>query len=127
KHEFVLTHCWNIDEQCKGMLSASEFTYYLQERQKAVEIKMLLQQFKDKQIKVPECILAVKWAWAIVALIHTGELYGFIVLSHPRTHLELNWEILDLLHTASMQAAIYLREQKISEELAQSKQFEGFN
>ena len=55
------------------------------------------------------------------------ELVAFIVLSRPDTPRELNWEDSDLLKTCGRQAASYLTLLRLSEALADARQFEAFN
>lgn len=67
-------------------------------------------------------------AWLIVPLIHIDDLIGFIVLGHSRIHNKhFNWEDSDLLNTAARQAASFLVQREVSEQLAEAKQFESYN
>lgn len=67
-------------------------------------------------------------AWLIVPLIHINDLIGFIVLSHSRiNNKHFNWEDSDLLNTVARQAASYIVQREISEQLAEAKQFESYN
>lgn len=67
-------------------------------------------------------------AWLIVPLIHINDLIGFIVLSHTKVHNKhFNWEDSDLLNTAARQAASFIVQRTVSEQLAEAKQFESYN
>ena len=67
-------------------------------------------------------------AWLIVPLIHINDLIGFIVLGHSRIHKNhFNWEDSDLLNTVARQAASFLVQREVSEQLAEAKQFESYN
>ncbi|MFZ5510113.1 MAG: XrtA/PEP-CTERM system histidine kinase PrsK, partial [Pseudomonadota bacterium] len=58
----------------------------------------------------------------------TGEeLIGFIVLARPRTRVDVNWEVLDLLKSAGRQAASYLGQMLAAEALLEAKKFDAFN
>jgi putative PEP-CTERM system histidine kinase len=52
---------------------------------------------------------------------------GFIVLSRPRTPVEVNWEVRDLLKTSGRQAASYLAQIQASEALLEAGKFDAFN
>lgn len=67
-------------------------------------------------------------AWLIVPLINIDQLIGFVVLdSSTERKKHFNWEDSDLLKTAARQVASYIAQQKISDALAEAKQFESFN
>ncbi|MRX06426.1 PEP-CTERM system histidine kinase PrsK [Pseudoduganella sp. FT25W] len=70
------------------------------------------------------------WAaqlWLIVPLMLDRSLFGFICLAPPRTALQLNWEVRDVLKIAGSQAASYLAHRASAESLAVARQFESFN
>jgi putative PEP-CTERM system histidine kinase len=54
-------------------------------------------------------------------------LIGFVVLQQPRTAVPINWEVRDLLKTASRQAAGFLAQMHATEALLESRKFEAFN
>ena len=55
------------------------------------------------------------------------DLVGFVILARPRAPVDVNWEVLDLLKTASRQAASYLVLFRTKEALVESEQFDAFN
>lgn len=66
--------------------------------------------------------------WLIVPLIHIDKLIGFIVLDHSSAQKKhFNWEDSDLLKTAARQAASFIAQREVADELAEAKQFESFN
>ena len=66
--------------------------------------------------------------WLIVPLVHINKLIGYIVLDHSKAQQKhFNWEDSDLLKTAARQAASFIAQRKVADELAESKQFESFN
>ena len=65
--------------------------------------------------------------WLLIPIRHQRKLYGFIVLGHPQSPRQINWEDRDLLKTACQQAASYLVLLEANEALAQAQQFEAFN
>jgi putative PEP-CTERM system histidine kinase len=78
-------------------------------------------------LQLPEWVGQLDGPWLIVPLIHEDRLRGFVVLMEPRAPQTLNWENLDLLKTAGLQAASYLALHQAADALAEARQFEGFN
>jgi putative PEP-CTERM system histidine kinase len=66
-------------------------------------------------------------AWIIVPLLAADRLAGFVVLGAPRTPLEVDWEVRDLLKTAGRQAASYLGHMQSAEALLEAQKFAAFN
>ena len=65
--------------------------------------------------------------WAVVPLIVGEQLTGFVLLARPRAAVELDWEVRDLLKTASRQAAVFLAQLHATEALLEARKFEAFN
>jgi hypothetical protein len=78
-------------------------------------------------LEPPTWLAALPQAWLIVPLVTGTELIGFVVLGAPRAKIEVNWEVRDLLKTASRQAAGYLAQIRASEALLEARKFEAFN
>ena len=78
-------------------------------------------------LTLPAWLERVEDPWLIVPLMYSDRLRGFVVLMQPRAPQTLNWENLDLLKTAGMQAASYIVLNQAAEALAEARQFEGFN
>ncbi|MFO1320396.1 MAG: XrtA/PEP-CTERM system histidine kinase PrsK [Burkholderiales bacterium] len=66
-------------------------------------------------------------AWLLIPLFVGDSLDGFVLLTSPRTPLELNWEVLDLLKTAARQAATVIGQVRATEALVEAQQFGAFN
>ncbi|MFO1417546.1 MAG: XrtA/PEP-CTERM system histidine kinase PrsK [Methylotetracoccus sp.] len=67
-------------------------------------------------------------AWLLLPLFRDDTtLYGVLVLTKPQAPVHWDWEVLDLLKTASRLAASYLALEDAGRQLAEAKQFEGFN
>lgn len=75
----------------------------------------------------PDWIEQVPDAWLIVPLFVESELVGFVVLMTARTPVEIDWEVLDLLRTASRQAAVHLGRHQAAEALLEAQKFDAFN
>ncbi len=66
-------------------------------------------------------------AWLLVPLFMGTELLGFVQLASPRTRMDVNWEVTDLLKTAGRQAASYLAQMQATEALLEARKFEAFS
>ena len=60
-------------------------------------------------------------------LASANDLLGFVVLTMPRTAVDVDWEVRDLLKTASRQAASYLGQGRATEALLEARKFDAFN
>src|SRR6266540_3890937 len=78
-------------------------------------------------LSLPPWLAALPGAWLVVPLASGAELLGFIVLTTPRTEIDVDWEVHDLLKTASRQAASYLGEIRATEALLEARKFDAFN
>ncbi|ODV11005.1 MAG: histidine kinase [Rubrivivax sp. SCN 70-15] len=82
-------------------------------------------------MSLPTWVLASPDLWLVVPLLvgeaEGSELLGFVTLVRPRAPLELNWEVRDLLKTASRQAAGFLAQMHATEALLEARKFEAFN
>ncbi|MCB1962301.1 MAG: PEP-CTERM system histidine kinase PrsK [Rhodocyclaceae bacterium] len=78
-------------------------------------------------LKPPRWLSEMPDAWLVVPLIAGEAMIGFVVLLAPRTPLEINWEVLDLLKTAQRQAASYLARMQAAEALIEARKFDAFN
>ncbi|MBK9135240.1 MAG: PEP-CTERM system histidine kinase PrsK [Betaproteobacteria bacterium] len=76
---------------------------------------------------VPTWLLGAQATWLVVPLMAGDELLGFVLLTHPRTRVDVNWEVLDLLKTASRQAASHLAQMQATEALLEARKFDAFN
>jgi putative PEP-CTERM system histidine kinase len=76
---------------------------------------------------LPNWLLALPDPWLVVPLQVGNDLLGFVVLGRPRTPIDVDWEVLDLLKTASRQAAGYLAQMHATEALLEARKFEAFN
>jgi putative PEP-CTERM system histidine kinase len=78
-------------------------------------------------LALPPWLGAMTQAWLVVPLASGAELLGFVVLTTPRTEIDVDWEVHDLLKTASRQAASYLGEIRATEALLEARKFDAFN
>ncbi|CAN7659671.1 PEP-CTERM system histidine kinase PrsK [Pseudoduganella sp. LjRoot289] len=78
-------------------------------------------------IAIPAWVRGFPRGWLVVPLILQGRLSGFMLLQLPRSAIQLNWEVIDLLKIAGSQAASYLAQQDAATALMLARQFESFN
>lgn len=78
-------------------------------------------------LRLPAWLAAAADAWIVVPLLVGEDLLGFVVLSRPRTPVELDWEVRDLLKTGGRQAAGYLAQMQATEALLEARKFDAFN
>jgi putative PEP-CTERM system histidine kinase len=101
---------------------------FLEERRWVIDLDELEREpGRYGDLALPEWLAVIDSPWLIVPLIHNDRLKGFVVLFRPRAPQALNWENLDLLKTAGMQAASYIALNQAAQALAEARQFEGFN
>ena len=60
-------------------------------------------------------------AWLLVPLWQGTGLLGFVLLAQPRTPMDVNWEVNDLLKTAGRQAAGFLAQMQATEALLEAR------
>jgi putative PEP-CTERM system histidine kinase len=82
---------------------------------------------KYGNIAMPDWLCHYPRARLIVPLMLQGRLFGFVLLLEPRSSINLNWEVIDLLKIAGSQAASYLAQQEAATALMLARQFESFN
>jgi putative PEP-CTERM system histidine kinase len=83
--------------------------------------------YREVGLQLPDWLAAFPSPWLIIPLPLRSELQGFVVLAVPRTPIEIDWEVRDLLKTASRQAASYLGQIRAAEALLEARKFEAFN
>ena len=76
---------------------------------------------------LPDWLSGFKDAWLVIPLPNGLDTIGFVVLTRPRTPIDINWEVLDLLKTASRQAASYLAQFRANQSLLEAEKFGAFN
>lgn len=79
------------------------------------------------RIAIPDAIASLASPWLIVPLMSGNDLLAFAVLTTPRAPIDVDWEVRDLLKTASRQAASYLGHVRATEALLEARKFDAFN
>ncbi len=75
----------------------------------------------------PGSLQSLPDAWLVVPLSTDSQLVGFVVLLQPRTKIDVDWEVRDLLKLAAHAAAAYLQQHNASEALLEARKFDAFN
>jgi len=78
-------------------------------------------------LELPQWLCERTDAWLIIPMPEGSDLGGFVVLQKPRTRVEIDWEVLDLLKTAARQAATVIGQVRATEALVEAQQFSAFN
>ncbi len=79
------------------------------------------------QLVLPQWLQDTPQAWLIVPLNVANDMIGFVVLAKARAHIDVNWEVNDLLKTAGRQAASFLALMQATEALLDVRKFDAFN
>ncbi|RFC33432.1 MAG: putative PEP-CTERM system histidine kinase [Candidatus Nitrotoga sp. SPKER] len=119
---------WNISLPTESESASSTLCQFLENKQWMID----LQEYdanpeKYGAIFIPQWLRNFPKGWLIVPLILLGKLFGFMILTQPRSRVKLNWEVIDLLKIAGSQAASYLAQQESTNALMIARQFESFN
>lgn len=106
----------------------SEFCRFLLEREWVVNLQEMRSGLSSGAgMPKPAWASELSDMWLIVPLISSGVLVGFVVLLTPRTPVDVNWEVLDLLKIAGRQAASYIARMQTAEALIEARKFDAFN
>lgn len=126
--QFMQSAQWNAARVAEQEATNSEFCRFMREREWIIDVEEYRSAPKHyDQLMLPRWLLTDSSAWVVVPLIVAQDLIGFVVLSKPRTAMDLNWEVRDLLKTAGRQAASYLARMHATEELLEARKFDAFN
>ena len=119
---------WNTPRVEASEAEDSAFVAFLRDKSWVID----LNEFRDaprryEGLALPTWLLGSANAWLVVPLQVGDELLGFAVLARPRTAMDLDWEVRDLLKTAGRQAAAFLTQMQATEALLEARKFEAFN
>jgi putative PEP-CTERM system histidine kinase len=119
---------WNMAAQLDSEEADSSFCGFLASSGWVIELG---QYRTDPQhyegLVLPGWLTAMPQAWLVVPLRVADELTGFVLLASPRTRMDVNWEVNDLLKTAGRQAASFLAQMQATEALLEVRKFDAFN
>ena len=119
---------WNTSEVATTEPAESDFVQFLSRTGWVLNLaEHRAGQERYEDIKMPEWLGRIARAWLVVPFFNGGELIGFAVLAEPRTPIEVNWEVHDLLKTAARQAASHIGQLRAAEALLEAQKFAAFN
>jgi putative PEP-CTERM system histidine kinase len=119
---------WNIPHIDESIEADNRFCQFMQENSWVIDLYQYdSEPQKYAAMVLPDWLPAIPKARWVIPLILHGELLGFVVLTEPRSTLDLDWEVRDLLKVAGSQAASYLAQYEAAQALSMARQFESFN
>jgi putative PEP-CTERM system histidine kinase len=125
---FMQTARWNMPQESSSEAVNSVFSTFLADKGWVID----LEEFRSAPrrygtLALPVWLLATPNPWLVVPLQAGEDLLGFVLLARPRTAMELDWEVRDVLKTAGRQAAGYLAQMQATEALLEARKFDAFN
>jgi putative PEP-CTERM system histidine kinase len=119
---------WNVPSRTEREPIGSSFVGFLRSKGWIInldEFRAFPQRYDD--LNLPAWLRDDPQLWLVVPLQVGDGLTGFVVLCKARTPVEVNWEVRDLLKTASRQAASFLAQMHATEALLEVRKFDAFN
>jgi putative PEP-CTERM system histidine kinase len=126
--QLIQTARWNAPRSSACEAVDSSFARFMLEREWVVdldEFRAYPQRYQGA--RPPEWMAADSQYWLAVPLIVGDQLTGLVVIGRPHAGSQMNWEVRDLLKTASRQAASFLALMHATDELLEARKFEAFN
>lgn len=125
---FELVARWNMSLTRDSEQLDSNFYWFLQNKQWVIDLlEYKTSPEKYETLLIPNWLRDLTQARLVVPLVLQGELFGFVILAHPRSKIKLDWEVIDLLKIAGSQAASFLAQEESANALMVARQFESFN
>ena len=119
---------WNLPHVSETELVDSALLGFMQRTGWVVNLEEYrLKPDRYEHLKLPQWLALQPQAWLLVPLWLGHQLLGFVVLNSPRTRVDVNWEVTDLLKTAGRQAASFLAQVQSTEALLEARKFEAFS
>ena len=126
--QYVTAARWNLPERIETEPADGALAGFLRDSGWVVDLEeWRADPDRYEGLVVPGWLLGMSEAWLIVPLNTADGLIGFVVLNRPRTKLDVNWEVTDLLKTAGQQAAGFLGQIQAMEALLEARKFDSFN
>ncbi len=125
---FHQTAVWNTPVLSQSEPADSSLCSFLQEKGWVIDLdEYRAAPRRYEPLSLPTWLLGTANGWLVVPLVAGDDLRAFVVLARPRTGIQLNWEVLDLLKTAGRQAAGHLAQMQATEALLEARKFDAFN
>lgn len=117
---FISRARWNVGQALPSMTASAPLPDLLSQSAKLIDVV-------TADIEIPEEIQRIDGAWLIVPLTHRDRLLAIVVLGAPRVTRSIDWEDEQLLLTVGSQAASYLAEEILSQDLLLARRFHDLN
>lgn len=117
---------WHLPQPTGEIPQDHPFILRLARQQTPVDLPELREQLKPES-PPPDWLMDSPRAWLVIPLIWHDRLIGFVVLAPSLAQVGFDWEINELLRTASRQATAYLVQAEAAEALSIARQFESFS
>lgn len=126
--EYLCAASWNVPRSRSAVNGQQSLIKFLEQTGWIIDLR----EYETKSshyesLNLDDVSFELENAAFIIPLLHDGDLFGFVVLSHPKTFISLNFEDYDLLKTVGQQVAGYLAQAQSTERLAEGRQFEAYN
>ena len=119
---------WNAPRSTATEPVDSGFARFMLEREWVVDLdEFRAHPDRYQGAQPPAWLASDPQHWLAVPLIVAGQLTGIVVFDRPHASLQVNWEVRDLLKTASRQAASFLALMHATDALLEARKFEAFN
>lgn len=126
--DFTQAASWNLPGQPGSEARDGSLAQFWQGRAWIIDVD----EWRERRaaypgLELPHWLTDEPRCWLLIPLLVRDALIGFVVLGRPRTVVELNWEVRDLLRTAANQASGYLDRAQATEALLEARKFDAFN
>jgi putative PEP-CTERM system histidine kinase len=120
---------WNVSASGESVPLDSPFARFMVERDWVYDLDAFRAPTRDinQGAEPPAWLLSEPRHWIAVPLIVGEALHGFVVIGRPHVTPAVNWEVRDLLKTASRQAASFLALMHATDALLEVRKFDAFN
>ncbi|MES2956961.1 MAG: XrtA/PEP-CTERM system histidine kinase PrsK [Pseudomonadota bacterium] len=119
---------WNAPRSSAVEPVDSQFARFMHEREWVVDLdEYRAHPDRYEGAQPPPWLADDPQHWLVVPLIVGDKLTGVVVIDRPHAALQVNWEVRDLLKTASRQAAGFLALMHATDALLEARKFDAFN
>lgn len=119
---------WNSPRSEEVEPTDSTFSRFLLAREWVVDLDQYrAHPNRYEGARPPDWLAANTRYWLLVPLIVGDQLNGLVVIERAHAAFQVNWEVRDLLKTASRQAASFLALMHATDALLEARKFEAFN
>ncbi|MBK8015840.1 MAG: PEP-CTERM system histidine kinase PrsK [Betaproteobacteria bacterium] len=125
---FVQVGRWNMPNDQRTILAGESLLVFLEKTGWVIDIAdygTRREAYPD--LELPPWLTESRDVWIVIPLFAGTRLEGLVALLQPRTPIDLDWEVLDLLKTAAKQAASVLSQVRLAGALVEAQQFSAFN